>query len=336
MNNVNKAFFAMVLIYIIWPVAICAMQAGSKGQHQLQVAAIPDELDSTHAPYQSMRDVINTLDGAVRNGSIAPIEAIFSRYESKNTSTKTLAILVVKKAVMYNQPEIIEYMIHAYKWQLLYRHIYTAAVRQNKLELILPLLLTHCHNCVKMIRSIHAKSKSLPINSTLLYRHGIRLYEDETSEAPIQPGALSSLVRPLPISPFAKPILLPTLARPVPIIPCNFMCSCVCSSTNRVCGKIFATQQELAKHMHNSKSHYHDHKDPVVIRIDASARTIKIGSKYYCSSCDAEYNDGSNCQKHINKSHLGIRKKCPFCEKSFTTKTSLRNHCRSQHNQELY
>ena len=58
---------------------------------------------------------------------------------------------------------------------------------------------------------------------------------------------------------------------------------------------------------------------------------ISTSNGYCCPFCKFTSADSSNCRKHINIKHRGIRKQCPFCSKSYTTRATVKKHMQKYH-----
>ena len=58
---------------------------------------------------------------------------------------------------------------------------------------------------------------------------------------------------------------------------------------------------------------------------------VHVRGGYQCPSCEFTCADPSNCRKHINIKHLGIRRQCPYCHKNYTVTATLKKHIKKHH-----
>ena len=67
--------------------------------------------------------------------------------------------------------------------------------------------------------------------------------------------------------------------------------------------------------------------------IGYSSYVLKTGSGFTCAECGKEFNDQSNCRRHVKISHNHFvgELSCEYCHKAFKNNYALKDHLRKTH-----
>jgi|GEM_PF-3083334 len=264
---------------------------------------------------------LKAIDHMLFYETIESLAALLDRCCTKDAIFKAAAECVIERAMACDKFKVIEYLVKKYyRCDWLCQYIYVVAARCCKSDHVLPILYLSLDNFEDIILGAHVQDPLLPINPLLLSRYGVSIENRGSAAAPTQQSAPPPSVEHTSTSPqsfFSK-----------------FRCVGLHRTTQRICGRLFSSQQELDDHIKRNHDSFADVEAQPIL-LDASARPVLCELGFKCSSCGAVYTDKSNCLKHIRPAHWGGRRVCPYCPKSYTQNAALKKHIKVCHSHRL-